>query len=70
VGKIFPYNAIPLRMKVIAEKTQCWKELRIQVLQGHNFLVPLEFQFLRLRANFGVYFMLWAYIDMLSLYFV
>ena len=30
----------------------------------------LEFQFLRLRANFGVYFMLEADFDMLSLYLV
>jgi len=32
--------------------------------------VLLEFQFLRLRANFGVYFMLEADFDMLSLYLV
>jgi len=32
--------------------------------------VLLKYQFLRLRANFGVYFVLDAYFDVLSLYLV
>jgi len=77
-------SILPCR-KIITEKPSTERSLlKNSVLEGHNretqcckvitlrqkILVPLELQYLRLQAEFGKYFMLEAYFDVLSLYLV